>query len=388
MKPLQQKLVLFSTLIAIITLPLFGGYIVWNALPPGFSILATTEMHRPGFNLAIFIILSLMFIGIFSFLLFPHYFGFKKHHSKELPSKSLNKNQRTLPMWFWFGAVLLFSCWLIMWGQFSVLGSALYYTFVPLWWGFIFFLDGILFQRNQGISFISKHPKTLVLSAISSIVGWYYFEFLNFFVLQNWYYPDLNLIASPFTYVWSALTFSTIWPSLFIWYNLLKTVPAIANKYRTGPIIDLSPKLKIIVGLIGCFICVITSVYADLFFWMVWLGPLIVVGTVLSLLNIGTPFSSIKLGDWSPCLLMGLATLFNGFFWEMWNFWSSPNNPNYWKYNLPYIQELLVFEMPILGFSGYIFFGSVCWVLFILLGNLFNFTTNIDLVKNSYEKEH
>jgi len=65
----------------------------------------------------------------------------------------------------------------------------------------------------------------------------------------------------------------------------------------------------------------------------------------------------------------------------MWNFWSSPNNPNYWKYNLPYIQELLVFEMPILGFSGYIFFGSVCWVVFILLGNLFNFSTNIDFVK-------
>jgi len=381
MKPLQQKCLLLATLITIIILPLVGGYIVWNELPPGFSILATTEMPRPEFNLPIFLSLSLMFIAIFSFLLFPHAFGFKRSHASNEITQKLAINEASFPVWFWLGGVISFSCWLIMWGQFSVLGSALYYTFVPLWWGFILFLDGILFQRNQGVSFISKHPKTLIISAVTSIFGWYYFEYLNFFVLQNWYYPDLNLISTPFTYVWSALTFSTIWPSLFIWYNLLKTMPKIANKYQAGPVIDLSLKMKVIAGIVGCVICISTSIWYDIFFWMVWLGPLIVVSTVLSLLKINTPFSSIKTGDWSSCLLMGLATLFNGFFWEMWNFWSSPNNPNYWKYNLPYIQELLVFEMPILGFSGYIFFGSVCWVVFILLGNLFNFSTNIDFVK-------
>jgi len=268
-----------------------------------------------------------------------------------------------------------------MWGQFSALGSALHYTFVPLWWGFILFLDGILFQRNQGISFISKHPNTLIIAAITSMFGWYYFEYLNFFVLQNWYYPDLHLIASPFTYVWSALTFSTIWPSLFIWYNLLRTIPAFTNKYRSGPIISLSFSAKVIVAILGCIICVITSIWSSVFFWMVWLGPLMIVSVTLSLLKIPSPFSPIRKGDWSCFLLMGLATLFNGFFWEMWNFWSSPNNPNYWKYNLPYIHEFLIFEMPILGFSGYIFFGAVCWVMFILLGKTFNFSTHIELVK-------
>mgnify|MGYP000098669440 CR=1 FL=1 len=378
MKPLQQKLSLILILIAIIVLPLLGGYIAWGDLPPEFSILATTEMSRPSFNLTVFLVLSLIFIGIFSFLLFPHYFGFTKVTSKK---NMQTKDQTPLPFWFWLGAFISFSCWLIMWGQFSVLGAALYYTFVPLWWGFILFLDGLLFKRNQGISFISKHPKLLIISAVTSMFGWYYFEYLNFFVLQNWYYPDLDLIASPFTYVWSALTFSTVWPSLFIWYNLLRTMPTLANKYKFGPVLNLSLKSTVVIGVIGALICIVTSVWYDLFFWMVWLGPLIVVSVILSLLKIWTPFSPIKTGDWSPCILIGIGTLFNSLFWEMWNFWSSPNNPNYWKYNLPYVQEFLVFEMPILGFSGYIFFGSVCWVMFILLGKIFNFSSNIELVK-------
>jgi len=381
MKPLQKKLILVFTLIAIILLPLLGGYIAWGGLPPKFSILATTEMNRPDFDGRIFIVLSLMFIGIFSFLLFPHFFGFKKQSQKNKPTQKQSNNTTSFPFWFWLGAAISFSCWLIMWGQFAVFGAALYYTFVPLWWGFILFLDGILFRRNHGISFVSNYPKTLIIAAITSIFGWYYFEYLNFFVLQNWYYPDLNLIASPFTYVWSALTFSTIWPSLFIWYNLLKTIPVFADKYSAGPNINLSFSQKIITGLSGVIICVITSIWYDIFFWMVWLGPLILISICLSLLKIWTPFSPIKSGNWSHFLLMGLATLFNGFFWEMWNYWSSPNNPNYWKYNLPYIHDFLIFEMPVLGFSGYIFFGAVCWVMFILLGKIFNFSTDIEIVR-------
>jgi len=84
MKFPPQKLSLVFILVAIIMLPFLGSYIAWGGLPPGFSLLATTEVSRPGFNLSIFIALSLMFVGIFSFLLFPYNFGFTKIHQRKM----------------------------------------------------------------------------------------------------------------------------------------------------------------------------------------------------------------------------------------------------------------------------------------------------------------
>ena len=50
-----------------------------------------------------------------------------------------------------------------------------------------------------------------------------------------------------------------------------------------------------------------------------------------------------------------IGTLFTGFFWEMWNFYSLPK----WYYTIPYVGFWKVFEMPILGYGGYPFFGLV-----------------------------
>ena len=49
------------------------------------------------------------------------------------------------------------------------------------------------------------------------------------------------------------------------------------------------------------------------------------------------------------------ASLFNGICWEMWNFFSSPQ----WIYNIPYVGFWKIFEMPILGYLGYPFFGLI-----------------------------
>jgi hypothetical protein len=49
------------------------------------------------------------------------------------------------------------------------------------------------------------------------------------------------------------------------------------------------------------------------------------------------------------------ATLLTGFFWEMWNYYSLPK----WYYTIPYVGFWKVFEMPILGYGGYPFFGIV-----------------------------
>ena len=57
---------------------------------------------------------------------------------------------------------------------------------------------------------------------------------------------------------------------------------------------------------------------------------------------------------------VGLAGLLCGTLWEFWNFWATPK----WVYHIPYVDFLRVFEMPLLGYAGYIPFA---WSIYQLL---------------------
>ncbi|PCK08012.1 MAG: hypothetical protein COA42_11245 [Alteromonadaceae bacterium] len=377
-----QKIILIALTIGIIVLPFIGSLIRWGGLPPDFALLATTAADVPPFNLGVFIALSLVFLSICAFLLFPRHFGFTPPTEQAIEAIKNARKPAKLPIWLYIGSTLTLVFLVIMWGQFPALKQLTYYAFVPLWFGFILVLDGILHYRNSGKSLISSRPSLMIWSAFLSIFGWYYFEYLNFFVLRNWYYPDLYLISAPETYIVSALTFATIWPAVFVSYNLLLTFPKLSLRYSNGPKISLSPKAAAYTMLAGVIMCIATSVFYEALFWMLWLGPLLITCAALNRLSIWTPVSPITKGNWTPAIMIGLGTLCNSVPWESWNYWSSPNNPNFWKYNLPYIHEFLIFEMPVLGFSGYLFFGIECWVLFILFGKIIGINTDINLVNS------
>jgi hypothetical protein len=50
-----------------------------------------------------------------------------------------------------------------------------------------------------------------------------------------------------------------------------------------------------------------------------------------------------------------LGTLFTGVWWELWNYYSLPK----WTYTVQYVGFWKVFEMPIVGYLGYPFFGLI-----------------------------
>ena len=52
--------------------------------------------------------------------------------------------------------------------------------------------------------------------------------------------------------------------------------------------------------------------------------------------------------------LSAMAALVCGFFWGMWNYYSYAK----WVYAIPHVQRFRVFEMPVLGYVGYLPFGS------------------------------
>ena len=372
----NPTLVILAIIGALIALPLVGSFIHWQSLPPGFGLLAFERTARPEFSWTVFVILTLVAIPIWSFVFTPNWFGFKQQVSKP---KATNKPRGKFPWWFYVGLVTFSCSWIVMWGQFEALGQIRYFMFVPLWWGFTIFLDGLVYYRQHGLSFLSTRPWLLLGSGVFSILGWYYFEYLNFFVLQNWFYPYLDLLPAPFTYLWSFITFSTVWPSLFVWYQLLNTFPTIGARYANGPQTHVGVRGCWLWMVLGAIMTIITPIWPDQLFWLIWVGPLLIIASSLALMKVWTPFTDMQQGNWSKVMTMALATLCNSVSWEMWNYWSAPNNPNFWHYNLPYVHDFLVFEMPILGFSGYLFFGPVCWVCWIMCTKLLGVESSIEL---------
>lgn len=374
---MRRDWLLYGVILEAILLPMLGSWWVRSGLPPQLSILATTAIERPPFDPLIFSLFTAVFMFIAAFFIMPTWFGFKR--VEKTPLKVAHGHW---PWWIWPGLLLCSSAWAAMWGQAEYLGKLRHYMFVPLWWGFILILDAVLHRINQNTSLITHKPRLLLWAALFSMPGWYYFEYLNFFVLHNWYYPNLHLMPEPFNYVWAFLTFSTVWPALFIWFNILRCIPQLAERYKHGPVIVFSRRLQACIFLLGSVTSLASCIWPDVLFSLIWVGLALSLGAALGLCNVWTPFSDVKQGDWSCVMLGALATLFNGFFWECWNFWSDPSNPNFWRYNIPYVHEFLLFEMPILGYSGYLFFGIECWLMFILFGRLFKFDTEIRVPMN------
>ncbi len=379
---MNKKWPLIWPVLVCLALPLIAAWFAYpdTHLPPGFGVFPPDyNQPMPGFNLLIFTVIALVEIAFAIFLLFPTWFGFQPVTPSPQPAK------KPFPIWFWIGAAFTLFFWWLMWARVTPFGNLVYYAFSPMWWGFILVLDGLTYRRNNGVSLLSSKPKTFIISALVSVFGWLFFEYYDYFVLGNWYYPNTHIpgLSHGLIVALFLIAYTTVWPAIFEWYTLLKTCPKLATRYSQGPKLALPAWLLIWGGFALIFL--MTFLPYPLF-WVVWIGPFAVVAGVLMKLKIWNPVSAMATGNWTPLILVALASLFNGFFWEVWNYGSAhplpelQTNPNYWIYNIPYVNVIHIFaEMPLLGFFGYLPFGVLVWVVFIWAGKVFGFDPSIEL---------
>jgi len=92
-----------------------------------------------------------------------------------------------------------------------------------MWWGFIAALDGWVYRRAGGQSLFARRPLGMVALAAASFIGWFYFEYLDYFVSSNWYYPHANALPDSLRVAWFGLAFTTVLPAIFEVHALLKT---------------------------------------------------------------------------------------------------------------------------------------------------------------------
>ena len=369
MSDARRKLFLFACLLLATFLPLAGAWLHWGGLPPGYGAFPPEQVPgHPGFNAAYFAAGCGVVAIICLFLLAPRLFGFKA------PAALPPLSRGPLPGWFWPAVAVTGVSWLLCWFGPAAVAR---FTFVPLWWGFIYALDGLVYALAGGKSLVSVRKHEMLILALVSVVGWYLFEYWNYFVLSNWFYPYTDLLSPFGNIVWFSLSYTTVWPVCFEMFMLLMAIPAFRLRWADGPKITLPRALVVAALIVGLGLQFAIGLFPYPLFWGLWIGSLLIFGAALELAGVWTPFVPAARGDWSRFVLMALGTFFTGFVWELWNYGSQafrggvPTNPNYWIYDVPYFNVGHFFsEMPILGYFGYLAFGILVWVYWLMVAHL------------------
>jgi len=263
---------------------------------------------------------------------------------------------RAFPWWGWLGATLTVCFWVLAWNRFPWFATFQTHTFTPLWVGYLLMINGWTFHRT-GFCMMLDRPRFLLALFPASAVFWWCFEYLNRFV-QNWYYVGPQTFT-PWEYVLHAtISFSTVLPSVLSTMELLASMPVVTAGLKQLPPLRLSNRhrtswgvlIVATVGLAGI------GIFPGLLFPLVWVAPLLLITAMQMLGGQDTLFSRTEQGDWSSLWLGAVAALGCGLCWELWN-WKSLVH---WEYAIPSVHRFQLFEMPLLGYAGYLPFGLDC----------------------------
>ncbi|MBI9083141.1 MAG: hypothetical protein JEZ11_06045 [Desulfobacterales bacterium] len=282
--------------------------------------------------------------------------AFLARHSQ--PETFPKHRLRPFPWWGWAGVGLGAGTWILAWTRFTWFAALQPHTFFPLWLAFIITVNGLGFRRS-GHAMIIDRPRFFLALFPASAAFWWFFEYLNRFV-QNWFYTGSNY--SPGLYfLLATLSFSTVLPAVLAVREWVFGATWLQTRFAgVRPLAPSRPKALAAailavasVGLAGI------GIWPDLLFPLLWVSPLLILVSLQAMAGEPHALSTVAIGDWRPVIAASTAALVCGFFWEMWNFFSLAR----WTYQVPLVHRFQIFEMPVLGYAGYLPFGLECMAL-------------------------
>lgn len=255
------------------------------------------------------------------------------------------------------GVGLIVTAWTLSWFGPVELGA---HTFFPLWLGYILTIDSLA-QARSGTSLWTRSHHAFVLLFVISAPLWWLFEAANV-RLQNWHYH------LPHEYSWwhyraeSSLAFSTVLPALFETSDLLKTTRLGRIGTHWKRLTPTGTALRVLV-VTGALMLLATLIWPRYFFPLIWISGFLLIDPINALAGRPSLLLSAGRGRWNPLIVLVSSGLICGFFWEMWNIRAMPK----WTYEIPFFDWLRVFEMPILGYGGYIPFAFELYAAYHLI---------------------
>lgn len=255
------------------------------------------------------------------------------------------------PAWFarqgWLGLLLLAVCWPLNW---TLPGMRTAYLFFPLWLGYILVVDAVVTART-GTSLWTRSRRDFVLLFVASAPVWWLFELVNSRT-RNWEYLGAATFTPLEYYALCTVSFSTVMPAVFETAELVRTFGWIQKFAARRPV---EPTRRLCLGLLftGAGMLTLTLLWPKYFYPFVWISLALMFEPVNRRLGRRHLLEWLQRGDWRPVLALALGALICGFFWEMWNYQSWPK----WIYHTPGAGFWHVFEMPLLGYGGYVPFA-------------------------------
>ncbi len=228
------------------------------------------------------------------------------------------------------------------------------------WWPLLLFLDGVLFLA-RGESWLGDRPREFVRLAGWSVSVWLVFEVFNL-CLQNWGYIGVE----PRLWVrWPgyALAFATVLPGILLTARVLEArgwFQGMAGKPRILP----AWQPSFLLAGVACLVWPL--LFPRYAFPLIWLTFFFLLDPINDLLTGDSLTGRWLAGERQRHLCLLTAGLLCGLWWEVWNYPATAK----WVYTLPVLNFGKIFEMPVLGYLGFLPFALECAVMYNFLKTL------------------
>ena len=274
------------------------------------------------------------------------------------------------PWWGWLGVAVLAAGWVMSWnyrfGWFPHPSARVQVqlSYAPLWAGFIVLMNALCVKRS-GHSPMTDHPWAYAATFPASALFWWFFEYLNRYV-WNWYYLGVSELGAAEYVLYATICFASVLPGVCAVAAFLHTFPIFDDRVFGGMArVNLrKPGWCAFLGVLAATgLCGI--VFApDYTYPLLWISPVAVFLLVQFLMREPCVLDSVVDGNWSVFIRFSLAALVCGLCWETWNYYALAK----WVYSVPWVHGFQIWEMPVIGFAGYLPFGVECaavtaWIL-------------------------
>ncbi|MBV9181982.1 MAG: hypothetical protein JO356_11785 [Acidobacteria bacterium] len=267
---------------------------------------------------------------------------------------SLGRKTRRFPLYGWLGLLLLGGgeCLLFL----RVWPVTVYFT--PLAWSAYLLVIDAMVKAITGQSRLADRPQEFVETGLLSVALWLVFEGYNV-RLANWTY--VGVPTSPagalLGYSWS---FSTITPAILETADL---VDGFGFFQWSRPIV-FSPKVRcamVVFGLLCLAVpLLVERSVASYLFVLVWLGFVFLLDPINHRLGRPSLLGDVATGRRGRLYSLLLSGWICGWLWEFWNYWAAAK----WHYIFPIFETHKIFEMPILGYLGFLPFALECFIMY------------------------
>jgi hypothetical protein len=274
-------------------------------------------------------------------------------------SQATEVAKRGIPPQFLFGSALLSCAWVLAWFGDPPLSE---HTFFAIWLGYVLSVDGIVYWRS-GTSLLTRSRRNFAGLFLASIPLWWLFEAANSFV-GNWHYLEPHKTGFFISHLEASFDFSTVIPAIFVTAEFYATTWLGRRRWQFARI-DVSRRGLKFISIGGIALFVLSLVEPRYLFPFVWIGVFFALDPINALCGQQSIAKQVARNRWNTVVVLFAAGITCGFFWEMWNYWSMPK----WVYEISFAARWHIFEMPALGYGGYLPFALEVYAIyhFILL---------------------